>query len=526
MIGADMAASTASGDHDVVVVGGGHNGLVCAAYLARAGVDVLVVEARPTVGGCASTVDALGARVNVCNCDHYGVRGLPLMEELDLARHGLRYLDLEATMLALPWEGRPWVAFHDLTRTLDGLARTHPDQVDGYRRFAADALPMADLLIELAHHPPRAARMAATALARGEGAARRFVTWSRASASDVLGRYFTSDDIMGPAVATGPGVWGVSPHRRGTGVGAVAMVMKHVVQPGRPVGGSGALTDAVAASLRAAGGSIATDTAVSSIAVEGHRVAGIVTADGDEVKAGCVVVACDPRTALVEWVRSPPPALEALQRRWRSMPRHDGYESKVDAVVGTVPQYRLDSVVTDVLGTVPAAAPTAVLSPTVEGVAAGRAAADRGRVAARPIMLANIPSVLDASMRVGDRHVFSLEVLFTPYALAGGWPASDEPARWLSRYAEVVGPGFAESIVGWRAMTPDRYEADFGLPRGHAASFAGGPVAALLGRQPELTRYQTPLAGLYLTGAATFPGAGVWGASGRNTATVVLDHLA
>jgi len=520
-----MTASPTSGDHDVVVVGGGHNGLVCAAYLARAGMDVNVLEARPTVGGCASTVDALGARVNVCNCDHYGVRGLPLMEELDLAAHGLRYIDLEATMLALPWEGRPWVAFHDVERTLDGLGRTHPDQVDGYRRFVADTSPMAELLVELAQHPPRASRMVRAAVARGDGAARRFVTWSRASAADVLGRYFTSDDVMGPAVATGPGVWGVSPHRRGSGVAAVAMVMKHVVQPGRPVGGSGALTDAVAASLRTAGGSTTTGTAVSRIVVEGERLVGVVTDGGDEVRARCVVVACDPRTALVEWVRSPPPALEALQRRWRALPRHDGYESKVDAVVQIAPEYCLEDVVTDVLGTVPAAAPTAVLSPTVEGVAAGRAAADVGRVAARPIMLANVPSVLDASMQVDGRHVFSLEVLFTPYALTGGWAGSAEPARWLSRYSEVVGPGFTDSVLGWRAMTPDRYESDFGMPRGHAASFAGGPVAALLGRRRELTRYRTPLAGLYLTGAATFPGAGVWGASGRNTAQVILEEM-
>src|SRR5688500_5096526 len=90
-------------DHDAIVVGAGHNGLVCAAYLARAGVRTVLVEARDAVGGCASTVDAVGARVNICNCEHVAVRSVPLIEELDLARHGLRYVDLDLTSVALSW---------------------------------------------------------------------------------------------------------------------------------------------------------------------------------------------------------------------------------------------------------------------------------------------------------------------------------------------------------------------------------------------------------------------------------------
>ena len=112
--------------------------------------------------------------------------------------------------------------------------------------------------------------------------------------------------------------------------------------------------------------------------------------------------------------------------------------------------------------------------------------------------------------------------LFTPYSFRGGWQTLDEPRRWLERYSELVEPGFLESIAEWRCMTPARYESEFFLPRGHATSFAGGPLAALLNSSPELTRYSTPIDGLYLTGAATFPGAGVWGASGKNAALTIL----
>ena len=106
-------------DHGAIVVGGGHNGLICAAYLARAGIDTLVVEARPTVGGCASTVDALGARVNICNCDHTVFRTTPIADELDLDRYGLRYLDVDPAQQNLPL--RRWPGLADLPRR-----RPHP----------------------------------------------------------------------------------------------------------------------------------------------------------------------------------------------------------------------------------------------------------------------------------------------------------------------------------------------------------------------------------------------------------------
>jgi phytoene dehydrogenase-like protein len=139
-------------------------------------------------------------------------------------------------------------------------------------------------------------------------------------------------------------------------------------------------------------------------------------------------------------------------------------------------------------------------------------------------MLVNSPSALDESLVDAGRHVFSLEVLYTPYRLLGGWDSSPEPRRWLDQVATKLAPGFVDSVVEWRAMTPDRYEREFHLPHGHATSFAGGPLAAFRNKNPELTRYETPITGLFITGAATFPGAGIWGASGRNAAMRVLSR--
>jgi phytoene dehydrogenase-like protein len=239
------------------------------------------------------------------------------------------------------------------------------------------------------------------------------------------------------------------------------------------------------------------------------------------------MVACDPREALLAWLGSPPPAsIAALVEAWRDRPVPDGYESKVDAVVDAPPTYpELDPAVLEALGADPLV-PTTVISPGVDGIAAARRRADDGDVAERPIFLANVPSVADPTLRpAAGGHVFSLETLFTPYARTGGWRDAAEPRRWLEVFATKAAPGFLDGVRAMRAMTPDRYERDFGLARGYAPSFAGGPLAALLGRDPELSRYRTPLGGLYLTGAATFPGAGVWGAPGRNAAAVVLADL-
>ena len=513
-----------NGPADVAVLGAGHNGLIAAAYLARAGLQTLLFEARTTVGGCASTVEAVGARVNICNCDHTLVRAMPIADELELASFGLRYLDVDPVGVHRFWDGHsPWVEWHDLDVTLDGLRRTYPGEVDGYRRFVEAARPVAELLVELAQQPPGPAAVAGV-LGRRPAATRRLWSWSRRSAQSLLAEFFGHEALILAALATGPIVWGLDGSTPGTGLGTIGHAMRHLVQMGRPAGGSGGLTDAVLRCFEAAGGRVYCGTPVQSVLLDGGwgssagRVAGVRLAGGEVREVGAVVVACDPAAIALEGAGLP----ERFGRIW-APPGKDGYESKVDAVLTAAPAYSeaLDGL--DEAGTL---VPTTFILPGIAGLRSALASSAAGRVAADPVFLANVPSALDPTMRSPDGgEVFSLEVLYTPYELQGGWTGTAEPERWLARYGEWVQPGFAESIVDWRVMTPLSYEQQFGMPRGHAASFSGSPLSALLGRPRHLTRYTTPVRGLFCAGAATFPGAGVWGASGRNVASVVMRTL-
>ena len=513
-----------NGSADVAVLGAGHNGLIAAAYLARAGLRTVLFEARTTVGGCASTVEAVGARVNICNCDHLLVRTMPIAEELELERFGLRYLDVDPVGVQRFWDGHtPWVEWHSLSATLDGLRRTYPGEVDGYRRFVEAARPIAELLVELAQQPPSPTAVAGV-LGRRPVATRRLWSWSRRSAQSLLADFFGHEALILPALATGPVVWGLDGSTPGTGLGAIGYAMRHLVRMGRPSGGSGGLTDAVLRCFEAAGGHLHCGTPVQSVLLgggggsSGGRVAGVRLAGGEVHEVTAVVVACDPASIALEGAGLP----ERFGRIWAPAGR-DGYESKVDAVLATAPVY---AETPDGLDGADALIPTTFILPGLEGLRRALASSAAGRVATDPVFFVNVPSALDPMMLSPDGgHVFSLEVLYTPYDFEGGWTDASEPKRWLERFGEWVQPGFAGSILDWRVMTPLSYEQQFGMPRGHAASFAGSPLSALLGRPRHLTRYTTPVRGLFCAGAATFPGAGVWGASGRNVASVVTRTL-
>jgi phytoene dehydrogenase-like protein len=345
---------------------------------------------------------------------------------------------------------------------------------------------------------------------------------SRMSAADVMRQFFDNEAIIGPAMVEGPVVWGLSPETPGTGLGAIAFALRHVAKVGRPEGGSGALPNAIKQSFLQAGGLLRTNTKVTGIVCEGSRVSAVQTSDGATVTARIVVSACDPHRTFVSWLKNPPARASSLVDRWRQSAAGEGYESKIDAITSAPPTL---AGISPEHHSTPVAS-TIVVSPSLAELHRGAQLMREGRTMPRMALLANVPSVADSTISPAGQHVLSLEALYTPYSFTDGWESRDEPERWLKQFATVAQPGFMDSIIDWRVMTPADYESNFHLPKGHATSFAGGPLAAFIGSTPELTRYHTPIKGLYLTGAATFPGAGVWGASGRNAALTIIKEMA
>ena len=502
-------------DFDAIVIGAGHNGLVTAAYLARSGLSTLLIEARSEVGGTAASDHFAGARVNICNCDHLTFRTTPVAEELSLDKFGLTYLNVEPPQVNVDWSSeKPWELWHSVEQTVESIGKQFPSAANDYRAYAKSVIPVAKLILEASAQPPSRGSLLATVAKRGGRGMSTLLKMSRMSAADVMRQFFSEEAIIGPAMVEGPVVWGLSPETPGTGLAAAAFALRHVAQVGRPIGGSGALPEALKQSFLQSGGLLRTGTKVVGIVCEGNAVRAVQTSDGATVTARIVVSACDPKRTFVTWLKNPPSRARELVTRWTNSETGEGYESKIDAVTTAPPS---------LLGAEPVAS-TIVVSPSLAELHRGAQLMREGRMMPRMALLANTPSVADSSLTTNGQHVFSLEALFTPYSFTDGWESKAEPERWLRQFSTIAQPDFMESILDWRVMTPADYESKFFLPKGHATSFAGGPLAAFLGSQPELTRYHTPIKGLYLTGAATFPGAGVWGASGRNTALTILKE--
>ena len=512
---------------DVAVVGGGHNGLICAAYLAKSGINTILLEARSSVGGCASTVSDLGARFNICSCEHGLVRAMPIIEELELAKYGLSYVEPEASsVFAFYDDSEPWVIFSDVDKTLEGLSQSYPSQVEGYRRYLKDSIPIAMVALEMAATVPSATRFTKTLIRQKGKGIIQLLEWSRSSATEILSRYFDDWHMIMPAISVGPTVWGLAPDTPGTGLAALGYATRHVNRTGRPVGGSGSFTEAVKAAFEADGGKVICGAKVEQLFTDNNGVKGVRLENGDTVSTQIVVAACDPNRVFSDWVSEPPKKAQKMVKKWQNMPPQEGYQSKIDGVLGDLPEPWWGAKIRQNYDGLDPLGQTTILSPSPQDLAKAQELRFSGRVAPNPTMLFDVPSVPDPQMRTSaGKHILSLEVLFTPYSLEGGWSSSQEPQRWLDLWASLMEVGANEMLEDWRVVTPETYEKEFSMHKGHTPAFGGSPVGAFLGRPRELTRYKTDIEGLFLSGAATYPGAGIIGSSGRSCAYMVNSLL-
>jgi phytoene dehydrogenase-like protein len=505
---------------DVVIVGAGHNALVAACYLAREGLDVEVVERREVVGGAVSTVERFpGYAVDVGSSAHIMFRFTGIAEDLNLSSCGLTYLDLE------PWGFAPFGAPDEqkaitFSRSLDATCASieavcGAGDADAYRTWAKDWGRRNERIFAAFAEPPSMRSLGKagwllgrdTRLAGGE-IARQFL-----QPGDALLDATFADERLKTALSWLGAQSGPPMHEVATAdlVGWNAMLHKH--SPGHPVGGSGMLSVALARRFASYGGKLRLGDGAARITTSGDRATGVVTESGEHIQAKTVLAGCH-LLATLELLGN-----EALLRRATTRVRvGNGIGMVVRLGTTDLPRY-----------------PTAtsstyramqLLARSREQLRAAHGDFGAGRPPREPAVLAMTFSAFDEAIAPPGRHNITLWGQWHPYALADGTSWDDIGRREADKFvAEVerAAPGFAGSIEHVHVQTPLDLERELGLRRGNVMHLEMGLDQMFALRPlPELSGYRTPVDGLYLTGASTHPGGGVFGASGRSAARVML----
>jgi phytoene dehydrogenase-like protein len=518
---------------DAIVVGGGHNGLTTAAYLARAGLEVCVLERRPILGGACVTEEVWpGARVSRAS---YVVSMLQpkVIDDLRLRDYGFRAVPLDPAYAALTPDG-PIFFFDDDKRTAESIAKHSAHDAASYESFEALLFRAADFVRPMMlREPPAPGSKRPGDLASLLREAGRIAGLSRRevhelmrvftlSVGDLLDEYFEHDGLKGSIASTGVvGVW-AGPRSPGTAYNLLHHALGELNGVhgawGHVIGGMGAISQAIARSAEAAGAVIRTDAEVASIEVSNGRATGVTLADGERLTAPIVASGAHPKTTILDLAGADqfPEEVVTDMRRYRTR----GGSVKINMVLSEPPRYEgvSENEAKMMLTT------GVNLCPSIDYLERAWQDATLGKPAANPYVECELPSAIDPSLTDDDRWVMTM---FTQYGPPddGTW-AGDARERYadacvehLARYA----PNVPDAIVEREILAPPDLERIFGLVDG--SIFQGEQdlaQMAFMRPSPLLANYSTPVHGLYLCGAGTHPGGGVMAASGHNAAKRIL----
>ncbi|RVW00346.1 phytoene desaturase family protein [Rhodococcus spongiicola] len=517
MIGASASA-------DVVVVGSGHNALVSACYLARAGQSVEVLERDTVLGGAVSTVERFpGHKVDRGSSAHIMIRHTGIIEELDLAAHGLRYIDCDpwAFAPARAFSDRPGIVFH---RSLDRTCRSIEEacgaaDADAYRRFVYTWGPRSERVMRAFSAPPTGAHLLRSfwgldASSGGGALSREFLSTGDA----LLDEYFDSEPLKA-ALSWFGAQSGPPMSEPGTAPMVGFAALMHTLPPGRAVGGSGALTSALTSRLESDGGTVTLGDGVIELRRDSAGWT-VVTESGRRVRSRAVVAGCHVLTTL-----------DLLERGGYDRDTLSGWRRRIRVGPGIGMVLRLG---TDALPSYPSAPPDVITTSGLQLLVSDRAhlraahgAALAGELPPEPAVLAMSFSGIDPTISPAGEHQVTLWSQWHPYTLSGGrnWAdLGEQEADRVVAGVDSLAPGFADSIHHRYIQTPTDIEHEMGLLGGNVMHVEMSLDQMMLWRPiPELSAHRVPNAdNLYLTGASTHPGGGVSGASGRSAARIAL----
>jgi phytoene dehydrogenase-like protein len=519
--------------YDAIVIGAGHNGLIAAAYLARAGKKVLVLERREIVGGAAVTEEIFpGYRFSEFS---YVVSLLrpEIIRDLELPRHGLKILPLPSTVT--PMQNGDYLAGwddHDLTRR--EIHRHSPrdaEAYDEYSRVMARAAKAIKPIIGLVPPDPSSMswrdlkgllKLARYGASLGEQDLYRISKLVTQSSADLLEEWFELDALKGTKAASGIIGTFLGPRSPGTAYVLLHHYMGEIDGAFRAWGfaknGTGGVTAAIASSARALGVEIRTGAAVHKVVVKGGRAAGVVLDNGDEYLADIVLSAADPKRSFLQFVDAqhlPDEFTDAIR-----LFRARGSSGKVNLALSELPQF------TCLPGEGPLHRGAVSISPSIDYVERAYDDAKYGQFSRNPYMDIIFPSMIDRDMAPPGHHVMSCFVQYAPYDVAGGWDDAKRDAfgetviSTLERYA----PNIRRAIVGMQVITPKDIERIAGITGGNI--FHGELLLHqlfFLRPAPQWADFRTPLPGYYFGAAGAHPGGGVMGAAGKLAAEAALE---
>jgi phytoene dehydrogenase-like protein len=504
---------------DCIVIGGGHNGLVCAATLARAGRSVLVVEAHHQVGGAALTREfAPGFQVSACA---HLVHLMPaaLVEDLRLSSYGLKWAAQSMPTTALVADGAPLAIGADLPGA-DATA---------YGRYSARMGRFARALVPLLSRvPPRLGtgdwRDALSLLGLGwrirqlgRRDMRELLRIGGMNVHDLLEEQFESPAIQGALAFDAVLGTNFGPRSPGTVLTLLYRLAAEAAGDGalsQPQGGVGALCDALAGAASAAGAVIRTTAPVARILVEADRAAGVVLESGERIEAGAVISSADPKTTFLQLLGAR--YLDTGFVRRVDHLRARGLAAKLHLALDRAPQFSgLNAA---------ALSGRLLIAPSLQYLERAYNHAKYGEYSSAPAMEITVPTVNDPTLAPAGKHVVSAIVQYAPYALRDSWLEQRERFTDLCiATLEKYAPGLRSSIVSAELLTPLDIEQEFRISGGH---WHHGELAFdqffMVRPVPGAAQHRTPLPGLFLCGAGCHPGGGVMGTAGRNAAQQIL----
>jgi phytoene dehydrogenase-like protein len=509
----------AAARYDAVVIGAGHNGLVAAAYLARAGLSVCVLEQREVLGGATVTEELFpGFHLSTCSYSLSLLRP-EIVRDLELARHGLRVAAKDPALFAPQPDGRALVLWRDPARQVEAVAGFSRADAAAWGPFWDQVEAAARVLRPLLLAPPPAPEQVQAAFERLPGGAgyRRFVA---GSVAELAASCFESDAVKGYVASQGVIGTAAGPWQPGTAFVFLYHAAGEVTGiPGAwgyVRGGMGSVAAAIAADAREHGAVLRTAAPVERVLVSDGRATGVALASGEEVTARVVLSGAEPKRTLLGLVGAPhlPAGTAAAVAAWPT----PGVVLKLNAALAALPDFTALPATPG-----PAHRGTVGICPSVAYLEAAWQDAAAGRPSAAPFMEVFLQSATEPTLAPPGRHTMSIFAQYAPYRLADGdWDTRrDEIARTVLDTLAGYAPNLDRVLLDYQAAGPPDLERRFGLTGGHIFHGELLPEVSLGRRMP----YRSPVAGLYLCGSGTHPGGAVTGAPGHNAARVVLDDL-